>query len=76
MTKQQRSCLSLISLAGGRMNHDDKRLEPYCDEDDAPVDVFNQCHNAGWLTSSHDDRDDSSTVYLTQAGSYALLSAS
>lgn len=72
-TKEQRSCLSLISLAGGRMSHNDPLLEPFCDEDDAPIDVFNQCHDAGWLISRHDDRTDADTVYLTRDGIDVLV---
>lgn len=74
LTKERRDCLQLISLAGGRMDHDDQRLAPFCDDASTLMspDVFNQCHDAGWLISRHDDRMDASTVYLTEAGSHIL----
>lgn len=74
LTKERKSCLQLISLAGGKMAHDDERLTPFCDDASTLTkpNVFNQCHDAGWLVSSHDDRTDSSTAYLTQDGSDIL----
>lgn len=56
-------------------DHDDQRLDVFCLEHGEPVDVFNKCHNQGWLISRHDDRTDSSTVYLTEAGAKVLVAA-
>lgn len=71
--------LDLLRLVAvdGRMSHEDERLSPFCDDAStlfAP-DIFNRCHDLGWLQSSHDDRDDSSAVHITDAGRQALAEA-
>lgn len=70
LTPERLACLKVVAAAGGSMNHDEKALEPFCDDGSTLTgpDVFNQCHDAGWLRSSHDDRFDSSTVHLTDEG--------
>lgn len=69
-TKERIACVSVVAAAGGKLNHDDPRLSPYCDDKSTLTkpDVFNQCHDAGWLISGHDDRTDDSYVHLTKEG--------
>lgn len=63
-----------LVAADGRMSHEDARLAPYCDDAStlSKPDIFNRCHDLDWLASSHDDRFDSSTVWITDAGRAAL----
>ena len=74
LTAERRMCLELIAKNGGRMNHDDKKLAPFCDDRStlSHPDVFNQCHDAGWLVSRHDGILDASIVCLTQMGREAM----
>lgn len=74
LTPERRRCLEVVAAAGGRMNHDEESLAPFCDDAStlSEPDVFNQCHDAGWLFSRHDDRTDSSYVEITQNGRDAL----
>jgi hypothetical protein len=69
-TPEPLACVRVIAAAGGRMGHSDKALEPFCDDASTLTkpDVFNECHDAGWLISSHDDRMDESFVMLTDEG--------
>lgn len=66
-----------LVAANGRMSHEDALLDPYCDDAStlSEPDIFNRCHDLGWLVSSHDDRFDSSTVWITDAGCAALADA-
>lgn len=77
MTPERLQCLRVIAWADGEMNHDDTSLAPFCDDRSTLTkpDVFNQCHNAGWLKSWHDDRMDSSRVVLTDEGRAAMARA-
>lgn len=74
ITPQRLACLKAVAAAGGRVDHEHPDLKPFMDDDSTLThpDVFNQCHDAGWLRSGHDDRDDTSTAYLTDAGRDAL----
>ncbi len=74
MTSERLRCLLVISNAGGSMDHDDPRLAPFCDDKStlSSPDIFNQCHDAEWLISRHDDRTDTSRVELTKTGRVAL----
>jgi hypothetical protein len=75
LTPQRLACLRAVADAGGRhVEHEHPLLTPFCDDDSTLTkpDVFNQCHDAGWLRSGHDDRIDSSYVELTEAGKLAL----
>jgi len=76
MTPERLSCLKAIEAAGGRTGHSSQCLAPFCDDGSTLThpDIFNQCHDAGWLVSSHDDRTDESFVTLTAAGKEALTS--
>ena len=76
LTPERRACLEVIAAAGGRMDHENPALEPFVDDRSTLTrpDIFNQCHDAGWLHSGYDDRLDSSTAYLTDAGKAALTS--
>lgn len=78
MTPERLECLRAIAREGGTANHDDEFLAKFCDDRStlSKPDVFNQCHDAGWLMSRHDDRTDSSTVHLTDEGRAALAQAS
>lgn len=74
MTPDRLACLKVVATAHTSMSHDDPALLPFLDDNStlrAP-DTFNQCHDAGWLISSHDDRIDCSYVKLTDAGREAL----
>lgn len=76
LTVDRIECLLVVEKAGGRMDHDAPELAPFCDDKStlSKPDVFNQCHDAGWLISKHDNRTDASTVYLTEKGRTALTS--
>lgn len=75
MTPGRLACLKAIAALGGKgISHEHPDLAPFCDDASTMTspDVFNQCHNAGWLISGHDDRLDASYVHLTEAGKLAL----
>jgi hypothetical protein len=76
MTPERLACLKAVSLAHSSMSHEDPSLLPFLDDNStlSEPDTFNQCHDAGWLISGHDDRTDSSYVRLTPAGRVALSS--
>lgn len=65
-TAHELALLALVAGANG-LDHDDASLNPYCD-DGYPLDTFNKCHEAGWLTSRHNDLIDASAVFITEAG--------
>lgn len=69
-TSERLACLRAVEAAGGSADHEHPGLKPFLDDNStlSHPDVFNQCHDAGWLRSGYDDRFDSSTVYLTAAG--------
>lgn len=74
-TLERLACLKAVSLAHTSMSHDDPTLLPFLDDNStlSEPDTFNQCHDAGWLKSWHDNRSDNSTVELTPAGRALLL---
>lgn len=74
MTPDRLACLKIVAASGGKMNHEDPALRPFLDDASTlrDPDIFNQCHDAGWLRSGHDDRTDDSYVSLTDAGRAAL----
>jgi hypothetical protein len=74
LTPERLACLEVVATSGGRMNHENPALLPFLDEKSTlrDPDIFNQCHDAGWLRSGYDDRTDDSYVYLTDAGRAAL----
>lgn len=74
MTPERLACLKAIEEAGGHVDHEHPALKPFLDDSSTlrHPDVFNQCHDAGWLLSGHDDRFDSSTAHLTPAGRQML----
>lgn len=74
LTPERLACLKAIEAVGGRIDHEHPDLAPFLDDNSTLThpDVFNQCHDARWLISSHDDRDDSSTARLTEAGRRVL----
>lgn len=75
LTPERLKCLEVIaSEESGRMDHDEEALAPFCDEHStlSTPDVFNQCHDAGWLRSFHSSLSDTSFVELTLAGRSAL----
>jgi hypothetical protein len=74
-TPERLDCLRTVLHGGGSLNHDAAQLAPFCDDASTLTkpDVFNQCHDAGWLRSLHDDRTGNSTVYLTQEGRAVLV---
>ena len=76
MSPEQLSCLKAVAAGGGCLNHENPVLDAFCDDGSDP-DTFNQCHDAGWLSSSHGSvvADDDSHVYLTDAGRAALAAA-
>jgi hypothetical protein len=75
MTPERLACLRVVKAAGGSIDHEHPDLAPFCDDASTlgRPDVFNQCHDAGWLRSGYDDRFDSSTAYLTKEGRAALV---
>jgi len=74
-TPERVACLKAVSLAHISMSHDDPTLLPFLDDNStlSAPDTFNQCHDAGWLKSWHDNRIDHSYVELTDAGRAVLL---
>lgn len=76
VTPERLACLRAVFAAGGRIDHDDQSLAPFCDDRSTLTtpDVFNQCHDAGWLQSSHDNRTDTSVAWLTETGREVVLS--
>lgn len=60
----------LVASRGGTMDHEDDALAEFCDDASTLTkpDVFNACHDLGWLISSHDDRTDASFVRVTKLG--------
>jgi hypothetical protein len=70
LTPERLECLRVVAKAGGDIDHDDEGLARFCDDKSTLTkpDVFNQCHDAGWLVSRHDDRTDSSVAVLTDEG--------
>ena len=74
LTEDRFQCLRAVLKAGGRVDHDDPRLARFCSDASTLThpDVFNQCHDAGWLQSWHDDRTDASCVTLTTEGMAVL----
>lgn len=75
MTPDRIRCLRVIASEGGKLDHEAECLASFCDDKSTLTkpDVFNQCHDAGWLMSRHDDRTDTSYVYLTDDGREALV---
>lgn len=70
--------LAILNAAGGQTEASDSKwcwLNYFCD-DVEPVDTFNQAIDAKFIRVGHDDRFDSSTAYLTDAGRAALALAS
>lgn len=69
--------LGLIIADGGWMGHDDERLAPYCSDDSTLTnpDVFNRCHDMGWLDSKHNHDTSNSTVGITRDGRIAYHAA-
>lgn len=72
--------IGLVLSEGGWMNHDDTRLAPYCDDPGAITnhnepDIFNRCHEMGWLATKHDHDTSSSTVGITRDGRVAYYAA-
>jgi len=74
-TPKQLSLLRIVAKARHGLDHEDKKLVPFCD-DVEPTDTFNQCHEAGWLKTWHNSLMDCSTVVITQAGREALAALS
>lgn len=74
MTPERLACLKVIAAAGGSLDHEADELAPFCDDASTLTkpDVFNQCHDAGWLVSRHNSLSDASTVYLTEEGRNVL----
>lgn len=74
MTLGRLACLRVVATARTRMDHEDTALLPFMDDNStlSAPDIFNQCHDAGWLKSWHDNRMDCSYVELTDAGKAAL----
>lgn len=70
MTKPTETQLQLLNLvaAAGSLDHDAAGLDPFCDPEATGRDVFNECHHAGWLKSTHDFDADFAIVALTPAG--------
>ena len=69
-TKTELNLLRIVSESVGGMSHEDKHLAQYCDDDSTLTnpDVFNRCHDMGWLATTHDNRSDNSTVRITDKG--------
>lgn len=78
LTPERLACLQAIDAVGGRIDHEHPALKPFLDDCSTlrDPDIFNQCHDAGWLISGYDDRFDSSTVHITKAGMDALAAVS
>ena len=78
LTADRLACLKVVETARTRMSHDDDALLPFMDDNSTLTvpDIFNQCHDAGWLRSWHDSRLDCSYVELTAAGEEALAQQS
>ena len=73
LTPERQRCLEAVEQAGGSISHEDPRIAPFCSDLSTLTrpDIFNQCHNAGWLFSSCDITE-SSTARLTEAGRKVL----
>lgn len=66
--------LAILDAAGGVASASDSKwcwFNYFCD-DVEPIDTFNQAIDAKFIRVGHDDRFDSSTAYLTDAGRAAL----
>jgi hypothetical protein len=74
LTPARLACLKAVQRAHICMDHEDPALLPFLDDNStlSAPDIFNQCHNAGWLKSWHNSRSDSSFVELTDHGRQAL----
>ena len=61
------------SIVGG-VSHEASELDEFCDDKStlSVPDIFNRCHDLGWLHSAHDNRNDTSYVWLTESGRTAL----
>lgn len=70
VTPDRLNCLAVVLQAGGSIDHEDPRLAPFCDDGSTLTtpDVFNQCHDAGWLESKYNSLSDSSVARLTPEG--------
>jgi hypothetical protein len=74
-TTQEKDLLRLFAgEPSGRMDHDDPRLEPFCSDASTLTnpDVFNACHDLGWLKTWRDGHMDSSAAEITEAGRQCL----
>lgn len=70
------ACLRVVEAAGGRIDHEDPALKPFLSEDSAHPDIFNQCHEAGWLETWFSGLgEDECVAKLTDAGRAALAAA-
>lgn len=71
-TPRQMECLKVVWQLAGRSvaNHECQELAPFCDDASTLTkpDVFNQCHDLGWLISGHNGLSDCSYVKLTEEG--------
>ena len=74
LTPERFACLKVIAAEGGTMSHEDERLAPFSDDKSTLTtpDVFNQCHDAGWLRSSHNQITETSVARITPEGYEAL----
>jgi len=77
LTPDRLACLRAVAASHTIMSHDDPAILPFCDDKSTLTnpDVFNQCHDGGWLKSLHDNRLDCSFVELTSKGLAALKTA-
>jgi hypothetical protein len=55
MTPERLACLRIVAASGGKMNREDPALEPFLSDDSTLTnqDVFDQCHDADWLMTTH-----------------------
>lgn len=74
-TKRERRLLKLLADNGGAMNHEEKALDPFSDDNGRKVDTFNRCSAEGWIRSTHNSDTDESIAYLTEAGRAALAAS-
>lgn len=74
LTPERLACLKAVATSPTSMSHEDPALVPFCDDKSTLThpDIFNQCHEGGWLKSWYDGRLDCSYVELTDKGRRAL----
>ena len=72
MNAKQRRLVDLVASESFGVDHEDDRLNDFCDDKGDETDTFNECHEAGWLRTMHNSDTSWSQVYATDDGRAAL----